>query len=139
MKKVHNKKYLFSLWQALSFFILLIFSPDYSFASEAREIYLKYRCIKCHSIKSENIEPLKEELLKGKKIIDHSGVGLKYDAEWLKKWLLKEVEKDGEKHRVKFKGSPQELDTLTRWLVEKKERINPEEIRKWYREIIGRQ
>lgn len=139
MKKI-DKKHLISSWQTLLFLSLFIFifSPD-SFASEAREIYLKYRCIKCHSMKSENIEPLKEELLKGKKIIDHSGVGLEYDVEWLKKWLLKEVEKDGEKHRVKFKGSPQELDTLTRWLAEKKERINPEEIKKWYREIIGRQ
>jgi len=89
-------------------------------------------------MKVENIEPLEEEIIKGKKIVDHSGVGLKYSNEWIKRWLLKQEEKDGKKHKIKFKGTEEELETLSKWLAEKKAEISEQELKDWYSEIINR-
>jgi len=122
------------------FLVFPIFYPNTVASSEPnpKEIYINYRCVKCHSMKVENIEPLEEEIIKGKKIVDHSGVGLKYSNEWIKRWLLKQEEKDGKKHKIKFKGTEEELETLSKWLAEKKAEISEQELKDWYSEIINR-
>lgn len=120
------------------FFIELHHNSAISDELNPKDIYTGYRCTKCHSMKVENIEPLEEELMKGKKIVDHSGVGLKHSSEWIKRWLLKQEEKDGKKHRIKFKGTEEELEILSNWLGEKKTEIPEQEIKKWYAEIIKR-
>ncbi len=72
-----------------------MFLPKHAIAQSGKDIFLKYKCNRCHAIKAQNIEPiLKEE--KGeeeeeekeekgkKKITDLSGVGLERNAEWIK-------------------------------------------------------
>jgi hypothetical protein len=79
-------------------------------------ILLQYKCNKCHTIESQGIAR-DGKAPEGKQPPDLSGVGLKHDASWMQKWLLKEVELDGKKHIKKFSGTDDELKTLTAWLV----------------------
>ena len=90
-------------------------------AAGGKETFLEQKCNKCHRVTSEGITPLEEK----KDIIDLSGVGKDKDKDvaWFKKWLNKEVEHDsvakkGEKaqHKIKFKGTPAELDVVAGWL-----------------------
>lgn len=126
------KRQFFKVVTIIFIYVIPILSAD------PKEIYKTYKCTKCHSMKIENIEPLEEELMKGKKIVDHSGVGLKYSSEWIKRWLLKQEEKDGKKHKIKFKGTEEELEILSEWLSEKKTEISEKELNDWYSEIIKR-
>ena len=81
-----------------------------------KAIFNQYKCAKCHTIKSEGIKQ-DGAPVEGKEPHDLSGVGLKHDAQWLQKWLLKEEVIAGKKHIKKFSGSEDELKTLTGWLV----------------------
>ena len=109
--------------------------PTEAFALSGEELFRVSKCVKCHSVKSKNIPPLKKSLRK-RKIRDLSGVGLKHSPEWLKKWLQKKVRnKRGKKHKVKWKGRKKDLEKLVRWLSTLKEEIPKEEIKKWYSEL----
>ena len=81
-----------------------------------KDIFLKYKCNKCHTIESQGIQR-DGKAPEGKQPPDLSGVGLKHDASWMQKWLLKEVEQNDKKHIKKFSGSDDELRTLTTWLA----------------------
>ena len=82
-------------------------------AAGGKDLFLANKCNKCHEIKSEGVAPI--EAKEG--IKDLSGVGKKHDAEWIKKWLMKEVEMEGKKHKFgAWKGTPAELDTIAGWL-----------------------
>jgi cytochrome c551/c552 len=127
---------------------LLLFLPKHAIAQSGKDVFLKYKCNKCHAIKAQNIEPiLKEE--KGeeeeeekeekgkKKIKDLSGVGLERNAEWIKGWLLKkEKNEEGKKHKPKWKGTDDELKTVAEWLAQQKTKIDENEIKKWLEEIM---
>jgi hypothetical protein len=131
-----------------SVFSLLLFLPKHAIAQSGKDIFLKYKCNKCHTIKAQNIEPiLKEE--KGeeeeeekeekgkKKITDFSGIGLKRNAEWIKGFLLKkEKNEEGKKHKPKWKGTNDELKTVSEWLAQQKTKIDESEIKKWLEEIM---
>ncbi len=90
-----------------------------------QKIFTENKCTQCHSIdslkiakvKSADDEEVKDE--NGKKLEppDLSGIGKDHDAAWFTKWLKKEQEVDGHKHKKKFKGSEDELKTLTEWIV----------------------
>jgi hypothetical protein len=90
------------------------------------KIFKQAKCTQCHSIDSLKISKVKsdedEEALtdeNGKKIEppDLSAVGKDHDAAWFAKWMKKEVEVDGHKHKKKFKGSEDDLKVLTEWIV----------------------
>lgn len=132
-----NKKYhsLNIFIFCVSFFLLLI---EKLMGDDGKELFTRENCTKCHSIKSEGIEPQKESLLKGRKIIDHSGVGLRRDSEWIQKWLKKEIENEkGRKHKVKWKGSDEELKILAEFLSHLKKEIPEEELKKWYQDLLN--
>jgi mono/diheme cytochrome c family protein len=131
-----------------SVFSLLLFLPKHAIAQSGKDIFLKYKCNKCHTIKAQNIEPIlkeekgeEEEEEKGekgkKKITDLSGVGLKRNAEWIKGYLLKkEKNEEGKKHKPKWKGTNDELKTVSEWLAQQKTKIDESEIKKWLEEIM---
>jgi len=88
-----------------------LFLPKHAIAQSGKDIFLKYKCNRCHAIKAQNIEPIpreekgeEEEEEKGKKkITDLSGVGLKRNAEWIKGFLLKkEKNEEGKKTQTKM-------------------------------------
>ena len=82
-----------------------------------KSLFEENKCNKCHSIESQGISRVGDAPPGGKLPPDLSGVGLKHDAEWMTKWLHKEVELNGKKHMKKFAGSDDELKTLTTWLA----------------------
>ena len=93
-----------------------------STAADGKEIFLANKCNSCHAIKSLSIakkaDPAdKEEASESKrKPPDLSGAGKKHDAAWITKYLLKQVDNDGEKHRKRFKGTDEDLKVLASWL-----------------------
>ena len=127
------------MWKSLSvlfavgaFFVCLSFSK--SSAAEAipagQKIFLDNKCTQCHNIsalkiakaKADKDEKEEEEASEGGKKVDPpdlSDVGKDkdHDAAWFSKWLMKEEKIEGRKHKKKFKGSPEELKTVTEWLT----------------------
>lgn len=76
-------------------------------------------CNECHSVAAEGLEAMElefEDEDEEIEISDLSGVGKKHDVEFLRRWLLREVEIDGEKHEKKFKGGNRDLDVIVQWL-----------------------
>jgi len=88
-------------------------------APSGKELFTKYKCTMCHSVKAEGIEAKKApgEAEGSVQIVDLSDVGSKVEsAQWIQDYLLKKAEKDGKKHKVLFKGTAEELKTLAEWL-----------------------
>ena len=89
-----------------------------------KDLFLKYKCNRCHSIQAEGIEATSERMKK--KTPDLSNVGNRVEsAEWIVKWIKREIERDGKKHRGKFKGTDEELNTIAQWLMTLKHGENP--------------
>ncbi len=94
-------------------------APFAAQAAGGKETFLEQKCNKCHKITSEGVAALEDKPT----IIDLSGVGKEHDVAWFKGWLNKEIERDsivkkGEKakHKIAFKGTPAELDTVAAFL-----------------------
>ena len=47
------------------------------------------------------------------------------DAEWLDRYLKKEIEIDGKTHRTTFTGSDEDRDAIVQWLAQRKECVKP--------------
>jgi hypothetical protein len=88
----------------------------HSNGGDGKSIYNQYKCAKCHAIQSEGIARA-GEAPEGKQPPDLSGAGVKRDAAWISKWLVKEEEVNGKKHVKKCGGSEDELKTLSNWLA----------------------
>jgi mono/diheme cytochrome c family protein len=98
-------------------------------ASPGKALFLANKCMACHTISTEGVEKSKaadaEAAAEGKSgegaskkgPPDLSGVGLRHDAAWLGKYLLKLEAKDGKKHLKKFRGTDEELGVLSAWLA----------------------
>ena len=85
-------------------------------ASDGKAVFEAQKCNLCHSVPSAGIEATtKSDKLKGPDLVN-----LDHEAEWLAKFLKKEVEKDGKSHTKPFKGSDEELKALVDWLLEQK-------------------
>ena len=86
-------------------------------SDSAKSIFQENKCNKCHSIESQSIKRTSEPP-EGAKYPppDLSGVGLKHTSDWMAQWVTKQVEMHDKKHMYKFKGSDDELKTLTTWL-----------------------
>jgi|SRR5665213_6306 len=92
-----------------------------SFSSNAEtgiSIFKANKCMKCHSIESQGIKRTSEPPVGAKfPPPDLSGVGLKHTADWMAQWVTKQITMHDKKHMYKFKGSDDELKTLTTWLA----------------------
>jgi mono/diheme cytochrome c family protein len=78
--------------------------------------FLAQKCDMCHSVSTAGIEAkTKSEAMRGPDLVD-----LDVEADWLTKFLKKEVEKDGKTHKKSFTGSDEELKALVDWLLEQK-------------------
>jgi mono/diheme cytochrome c family protein len=93
-----------------------------------KTLFLTYKCESCHSVTAAGIERKSAAEAEGpgaatakKKTVDLSSTGLDVKAEWLPKYLQKlETTKEGKKHIKAWKGTPEELATLSAWLMEQK-------------------
>jgi cytochrome c2 len=102
-----------------------------------KEIFVDRKCTKCHSIESEDIfkkkkkgaaDEAKEEAggfdddfgdaQQKTEPPDLSDSGNKRDSEWMTQFLKKKIRtKEGKKHKMRFKGSDEELQILIEFLV----------------------
>lgn len=73
---------------------------------DGKTVFVEQKCTKCHSAPG----------IKGGKA-DLSGVGKRRAAEWMTKWLKKEEQIDGKKHKKAFTGTPLELEAVVKWLA----------------------
>lgn len=85
---------------------------------DGKAIFLAQKCNTCHAVSSAGIEAKTTSAkMKGP---DLTGVGERYEREWIVKYVQKEVDKDGKSHSTAFKGSDEELEALVDWLLEQK-------------------
>src|SRR5262249_28807009 len=101
-------------------------------APDGKELFLAAKCNTCHSVMAAGIEkkkPTAEEAAQAskekadknaKKPPDLSSVGLDQKADWIAKFITKKETLDGEKHPKLYKGTDEELKTLSTWLGEQK-------------------
>jgi len=78
-----------------------------------KELFLEHRCHVCHAVKAADVEARLED--KGPDL--SSLAEMAPDAEWARDFVLRTVEKDGEKHGRPYKGSEEELDVIIAWLM----------------------
>ena len=99
-------------------------------APDGKDLFLAAKCNTCHSVTAAGIEkkkPTAEETAEAKsadkdekKPPDLSSVGLEKKADWIAKFLTKKETLDGEKHKKLYKGTDEELKTLSAWLEAQK-------------------
>ncbi len=83
-------------------------------AADGKALFEAKKCNLCHSIESQGIAK-KSEKMKGSEL---SNIGASIEsAESLKKFLTQETMKDGEKHKKKWTGTDEELDTIVNWVM----------------------
>lgn len=109
---------------ALAFGVLVGSQPVLSFA-DGKSVFVENKCVTCHSIKNLGVDKTKK-----KKGPDLSGAGLQHDADWLAKWMKKEVDAKSSysdkkvKHKKKFKGTDADLKTISTFLAAQKTKVD---------------
>lgn len=83
--------------------------------------FVDLKCSLCHSIESQGIErKSKSEKTKGP---DLSTLGEAHDADWIGKFIRKEVANaEGRKHEKDFKGKPEQQQQIVEFLASLKKK-----------------
>ena len=96
-----------------------LFGPAGSVRAEdapGQAAFLTQKCNMCHGVSSAGIEAkTKSEKMAGG---DLTGIGERRDADWIAKYVKKEIDNDGTQHKKQFAGTDDELETLVGWLME---------------------
>ena len=128
-KKVAFTGMLTSAAVVLGFIIAGMFSIDISLAQDqasAVAIFTEHECQGCHSVQIAKIDldigDLEPDEI-DEDAPDLSAVGLKHEIDWLKLYLKKKNKQNGEKHEKKFRGTDEEFEVLTNWLVSMKTEV----------------
>jgi mono/diheme cytochrome c family protein len=90
--------------------------PSAALAADAKELFVASKCVKCHSIESQGVAATPTAGDEDK-VHDLSKVGSERTADWIQKFLTKQTDLDGKKHKLKFRGSEADLQTLATWLA----------------------
>lgn len=104
---------------ALGLLLAAVASGPGAVAEEAaggQAVFEAQKCNMCHGVPTVGIEAkTQSEKMRGKDLVD-----LDRDADWLKQYLMKEVQLDDADHKKEFKGTDEELQVLVDWLLEQK-------------------
>jgi len=94
--------------------IVALFAFAYSFSQNqdlnGKQIFIDNKCNNCHTVSSNEITSKKDD------VVDLSNSGSSGDVQLIKSFLLKEAKINDKEHKMKFKGSEAELNTLAEWL-----------------------
>jgi mono/diheme cytochrome c family protein len=82
-------------------------------AAAGQKLFMDKKCNTCHSVDSMKIT----KKLASSKAPDLSNIGAEKNAEWIQKWLKKEVDLNGKKHTPTWGGTPEDLKTLSEWVA----------------------
>jgi cbb3-type cytochrome oxidase cytochrome c subunit len=95
--------------------IVALFAFAFSFSQEqkldGKQVFIDNKCTMCHSVTSMEITSKKENA------VDLSNIGSDMKAELLKSYLMKEAKINEKEHKLKFKGTEEELNALIDWLM----------------------
>jgi len=97
----------------LAFLVLFVSIARAEDVPAGQKLFLDKKCNTCHSVDTVKIT----KKLANSKAPDLSNVGSQRNAEWITKWLNKEVELKGKKHTPKWSGTPEEQKTLVEWVA----------------------
>ena len=96
-------------------------------AAAQKEAFIEQKCNKCHTISALGVEKKagdEEDEEEGATPPDLSHVGKFHDAAWIEGFLDKKTDHVAHegvtatgKHKVKFKGTPDELKSMATWLA----------------------
>jgi len=96
------------------FLIVALYGFAFSFAQEkgadAKKIFETQKCNACHTVAVAGITSKKKDA------VDLSTIGSTNKADFLAKYLKKEVKVKDNLHKVSFKGEDKDLNVLTAWL-----------------------
>ena len=94
--------------------IVALFAFAFSFSQtkdlDGKQIFIDSKCNNCHTVTSNEITSKKDDA------VDLSNAGSSGDAQLIQTYLLKEAKINDNEHKMKFKGSEAELNTLSDWL-----------------------
>jgi cytochrome c5 len=95
--------------------IVALFAFAFSFSQDkgldGKTVFVDSKCTTCHSVSSMEITSKKDEA------VDLSNAASLGDADFLKSYLMKETKINDKEHKLKFKGSDEELKSLVDWLL----------------------
>ena len=81
---------------------------------EGKQAFLSNKCNRCHAVVSQGITlDAKSKKERGS---DLGQVGAALDADWLRRYIRKQIQLEGKDHAVAWKGSDAELEALIAWL-----------------------
>lgn len=94
------------------FFVVALYGFTFSFAGDdaGKKVFEEKKCNTCHTVASAKIESKKKDAT------DLSAVGANHKADFFAKYLNKNEKIDDKQHKVAFKGTDEELASLTKWL-----------------------
>ena len=95
--------------------LLALFAPKTAHADA--KAFVDKGCNKCHAVSAQKIEKVAGDEEEGDKVVDLSTAGKEHDAAFFKSYLNKEADIKGKKHKIKFKGSDEELTAMAAWLA----------------------
>lgn len=84
--------------------------------ADGQKIFTADKCNMCHDVSTVGIKAtVKSEKMKGPDLVN-----LDKDADWIAKFLKKEVDLNGKKHNKAFGGSAEDLKVLAAWIAAQK-------------------
>jgi hypothetical protein len=102
------------------FLIIALYGFAFSFAqskgTDAKKIFETQKCNACHTVTVAGITSKKKDAL------DLSTVGSTYKADFLTKYLKKDVKIKDVAHKVALKGTDEEQASLVKWLASLKKK-----------------
>jgi mono/diheme cytochrome c family protein len=101
-------KYLLAI--AVLLFVTMTTQAQDKKAVTGKDLFQNAKCGMCHAIESEKLTS------KGK-APDLSNLGAEKKADWIAKFVTKKEKLNGKEHGMSFKGSEEELKTLSTWLA----------------------
>jgi cytochrome c553 len=75
-----------------------------------KQVFMDKKCNSCHTVETAGVTSKKKDAS------DLSTTGDTYNADFLKKYLMKEEKIEDTAHKTAFKGTDQELDDLVKWI-----------------------
>ncbi len=95
--------------------IVALFGFAFSMAQDnepaGKTIFINSKCSGCHTVQSADITS------KNKNAVDLSKTGDNLQPDFIVNYLNKEVKLNDKQHKIAFKGSADDLNTLADWLV----------------------
>lgn len=98
---------------ALAFLVTAIVAVPGAALADGPEVFKAQGCTKCHSVSGASIS---RDAAHDEEAKDLSKVGGSHDKKWIAQFLLKKVDREGEKHKKGWQGTTEELKTLATWL-----------------------